>query len=81
MLPNEAWISEEDVRLIMKDNDVVHQMQFDLELSLIEDVGNLPEFLSKVMNDDTDDKEYVFQNVTDILSIIVVTKSASLKKD
>lgn len=36
---------------------VVHHMQFDLEVSKIEDVECHPEFQPKIMNDDIDIKE------------------------
>lgn len=74
MIPKESLISKEEV--IMKNNDkvimcavdlsenmaehVVHQMQFDLELGKIYDVGCHPEFQSKPMKYDADDKEDVF---------------------
>lgn len=96
-LPKEALIYEENVQLleevIMKDNDkflicvidlsdnmvdhIVHQMQFELKFSKIEDVGCHPKFLAKLMKDDTNDKE----DVSDILSAIVVTMSPIQKKD
>lgn len=60
---------------------VIHQTQFDIELSIIEDVRHLPEFQAKLMKDHTNYKEYVFQDVTNILNIIVVTKSPTQKKD
>lgn len=60
---------------------VVHQMQFDLELSMIEDVVHLLEFQENLVKYDTNNKEDVFQDVTNILSIIVVTKSPTQKKD
>lgn len=45
------------------------------------DIGYPPEFQARLMNDDANDKEYFFQDVTDILSIIVVTKLPTLEKD
>lgn len=47
---------------------VVHQMQSNLELNMIEDVAYLPEFQARIMKDDTYDKE----DVPDIFIIIVV---------
>lgn len=54
---------------------VVHQMQLDLELSKIKDVRYHIEFKEKLMKDDTGDKE----DISNILSFIVVTKSPSHK--
>ena len=48
---------------------------------MIEDVGYFPKFQAKLMKDDTYDKEDVFQDVADILSIIALTKSLTQKKD
>lgn len=63
MSSKEVLISKEDVQMTMKENDVVHQMQFDLQLNMIEDVGYLPEFQAKIMKEDTNDKEYFFSKM------------------
>lgn len=56
---------------------VFHQMQLDLELSKIEDVGYHPEFPATLMKDDTSDNK----DISNILSFIVVIASPSQKED
>lgn len=48
---------------------------------MIEYVRYLLEFQANLMKDDTYDKEDTFQDMIDILSIIVVTKSLTQEKD